>query len=114
MTKTVNPGRRGVLIASGMALAGAALADSAEAAWAAKEWGPAEKANVKAVGDLFAAMEAGSMDRVLAIFASDAKVRFGAHTPAAPVGPDGIQKTLGGFLKPGAIKFKVLETVAQG
>src|SRR5262245_52929164 len=114
MTKDLELTRRGLLTAGGMALVGAALANAAEGAWTAKAWGPTEKANAKSVGDLFAAMESGSMDRVVPCFADDAKVRFQAHTPAAPVNPEGIRKTLGNFLKPGAIRFKVLDTVAQG
>ena len=84
MRKPLDPTRRGLLKAGGLALAGAAFADSAEAGWTPKEW------------------------------TADAKLRNTAHTPAAPLTPEGRRKTLMGYLKPGVIRIKILETMAQG
>lgn len=114
MTKPQNPSRRGALIASGMAMMGAAFAGSAEAGWIRKAWTAAEKANVKIVEDFLAAMEASKMDALIASLADDAKVRMSAHQPAAPVNPEGVRKNLGGFLSTGGVKFKILDTIAQG
>jgi limonene-1,2-epoxide hydrolase len=108
-------GRRGVLIAGGMGLVGSAITGSAEAAaWTPTEWGPAEKASVKIVNDFLAALDAGNLDAHLALLADDAKVRNLAHTPAAPVNPEGLRKILANFLKPGAVRVKTLDTIALG
>jgi limonene-1,2-epoxide hydrolase len=108
-------GRRGVLIAGGMGLVGSAITDSAEAAvWTPTEWGLTEKASVKIVNDFLAALDAGNLDAHLALLADDAKVRNLAHTPAAPVSPEGLRKMLANFLKPGAVRVKTLDTIAQG
>jgi limonene-1,2-epoxide hydrolase len=107
-------GRRHALAAGAMGVAGSLVAASAEAAWTRKAWGATENANVKVVNAFIATLDSGDLEAHLSFLAPDAKVRNLAHTPAPALDPAGLRKMLANFLKPGVMRVKTLETIAQG
>ena len=90
------------------------MARSAEAAWTAEKWTATERANIKVVSDLLRAWEEKDADLLMSVLAGDALSRTGAHTPQPASNPETLREQAESFFARSSVKFKTLDTVAQG
>jgi len=114
MTNPIDSTRRGLLLGGGMALAGAFAPNLAEAARTAKDWTPAEKANVQVVNAFIKALEDKTADAFVTLMAPTGRARMTAHTQQPAVSPEQFKDAMAKFFAAGGVQIKTLETIAQG
>jgi limonene-1,2-epoxide hydrolase len=107
--------RRVFLAAGGAGAAAAAWPSIAEAAWASSGWSAEEKANVKVVNGMLAALEAKDVAHIAQAFSEHTSVRFTAHTDDAPMrGRAAVEDAFKKMLPTLSVAFKVIDTAAKG
>ena len=114
MSSKSDVGRRGFVAAGTCAALAAVFAPPVDAAWAAKDWTAAEKANVKLVEEFLHAWETGDEAGIVSRLTATGKSRVTAHTDQPPATPEGLRKTAGQFFAGATVKFTILDTVARG